>query len=53
MSTEVFVARDSDFNVLKDAWSQVNEGNAKTVLLTAPYGGGKSAWEQLDFQKSG
>ena len=43
MSTEAFVARESDFNVLKDAWTQANEGNANTVLLTAPYGGGKRA----------
>ena len=43
MSTEPFVARDSDFNVLNDAWTDVNQGNAKTILLTAPYGGGKRA----------
>ena len=43
MSTEAFVARESDFNVLKDAWAQANEGNAQTILLTAPYGGGKRA----------
>jgi tetratricopeptide (TPR) repeat protein len=43
VSTEVFVARESDFNVLKNAWTQANEGTAKTVLLTAPYGGGKRA----------
>ena len=43
MSTEVFVARESDFNILKDAWTKANEGNAQTILLTAPYGGGKRA----------
>ncbi len=43
MSSEAFVARESDLNVLKEAWANANDGKAQTVLLTAPYGGGKRA----------
>ncbi len=43
MSSDVFVARESDLNVLKEAWSKANGGSAQSILLTAPYGGGKRA----------
>jgi tetratricopeptide (TPR) repeat protein len=43
VTKEVFVARDSDLQVLKDAWQSANGGTPKTFLLAAPYGGGKRA----------
>ena len=43
MSTDIFVARESDLNVLKETWTQANTGDAQAILLTAPHGGGKRA----------
>ena len=43
MTTEVFVARESDFKTVTDAWDAANAGSPQTILLTAPYGGGKRA----------
>ncbi len=39
----VFVARDSDLEVLRTAWSAAREGTPQVVRLQAPFGGGRRA----------
>ncbi len=38
-----YVAREADLDALKQEWAAARAGDARTVLLTAPLGGGKRA----------
>jgi tetratricopeptide (TPR) repeat protein len=38
-----YIARPSDLEALQSHWAAAREGNARTVLLTSPLGGGKRA----------
>ncbi len=38
-----YVAREADLDALKQEWAAARAGEARTVLLTAPLGGGKRA----------
>jgi tetratricopeptide (TPR) repeat protein len=40
---KIFVARESDLQVLRDHFAAAREGDGRTVILQAPLGGGKRA----------
>jgi len=40
---KLYVAREADFQTLHEHWTATREGDPRTVLLSAPIGGGKRA----------